>query len=82
MTELVDSSGEAPQALRVLYVAGLARSGSTVLGYVLGELPGAIFVGELHFSGGGSLRASCAAVVSRFPTAISGRRSSATLSVR
>ena len=47
MTELVDSSGETSQALRVLYVAGLARSGSTVLGYVLGKLPGTIFVGEL-----------------------------------
>lgn len=46
-SELVDSSGEASQALRVLYVAGVARSGSTVLGCVLGELPGAIFVGEL-----------------------------------
>jgi Sulfotransferase domain len=46
-SELVESSGEASQALRLLYIAGLARSGSTVLGYVLGELPGAIFVGEL-----------------------------------
>jgi hypothetical protein len=46
-SELVSSSGEASQALRVLYVAGIARSGSTVLGCVLGELPGAIFVGEL-----------------------------------
>jgi hypothetical protein len=35
--------------LRVLYVAGLPRSGSTVLGYVLGKLPGTIFVGELAF---------------------------------
>jgi hypothetical protein len=33
----------------VLYVAGLPRSGSTVLGYVLGGLPSAIFVGELAF---------------------------------
>jgi hypothetical protein len=47
MTESVGSSGQASQVLRVLYIAGLARSGSTVLGYVLGELPGAIFVGEL-----------------------------------
>lgn len=36
-------------SLRVLYVAGLPRSGSTVLGYVLGRLPGTIFVGELAF---------------------------------
>jgi hypothetical protein len=35
--------------LRVLYVAGLPRSGSTVLGYVLGRQPGTIFVGELTF---------------------------------
>ena len=34
---------------RVLYVAGLPRSGSTVLGCVLGGIPGAIFVGELAF---------------------------------
>lgn len=46
-SELVDNSSEASRALRVLYVAGLARSGSTVLGYVLGKLPDAIFVGEL-----------------------------------
>jgi len=36
-------------SLRVMYVAGLARSGSTVLSYVLGRLPGTIFVGELAF---------------------------------
>jgi hypothetical protein len=36
-------------SLRVMYVAGLPRSGSTVLGYVLGRLPGTIFVGELAF---------------------------------
>jgi hypothetical protein len=57
MTEPVGSSDQASQALRVLYVAGLARSGSTVLGCVLGELPGTIFVGELalfwrRFAGG------------------------------
>ena len=34
---------------RILYVAGLPRSGSTVLGCLLGGLPGAIFVGELAF---------------------------------
>lgn len=46
-SELVESSNEASQTLRVLYVAGIARSGSTVLGCILGELPSAIFVGEL-----------------------------------
>jgi hypothetical protein len=35
--------------VRVWYVAGLPRSGSTVLGYVLGGMPGTIFVGELTF---------------------------------
>src|ERR1022692_1748294 len=63
MTKLVDSGNDASQdregsaavtessrdSLRVMYVAGLARSGSTVLGYVLGRLPGTIFVGELAF---------------------------------
>lgn len=34
---------------RILYIAGLPRSGSTVLGYVLGRQPGTIFVGELAF---------------------------------
>jgi hypothetical protein len=34
---------------RILYIAGLPRSGSTVLGYALGGLPDAIFVGELAF---------------------------------
>jgi hypothetical protein len=38
-----------PDNLRVLYVAGLPRSGSTVLGCVLGGLPGTIFVGELAY---------------------------------
>jgi hypothetical protein len=36
-------------SLRILYVAGLPRSGSTVLGCVLGTLPDTIFVGELAF---------------------------------
>lgn len=35
--------------LDIMYVAGLPRSGSTVLGLVLGEMPDAIFVGELSF---------------------------------
>jgi hypothetical protein len=36
-------------SLRVLYVAGLPRSGSTVLGWVLGGLPSMVFVGELSY---------------------------------
>jgi hypothetical protein len=35
--------------LHVLYVAGLPRSGSTVLGYLLGRLPSLTFVGELAY---------------------------------
>lgn len=34
---------------RVLYVAGVPRTGSTVLGELLGSVPGVIFVGELNF---------------------------------
>lgn len=34
---------------RVLYVTGWTRSGSTLLGNVLGELPGVLHVGELHY---------------------------------
>jgi len=34
---------------RVLYVAGMGRTGSTVLGRVLGALPGITFAGELSF---------------------------------
>jgi hypothetical protein len=33
---------------RILYIAGLMRSGTTVLGIMLGGIPGAIFVGELQ----------------------------------
>ena len=36
-------------SLRILCVASLPRSGSAVLGYVLGRLPGTIFVGELVY---------------------------------
>ncbi|MFR9778714.1 sulfotransferase family protein [Micromonospora sp. MS34] len=34
---------------RVLYITGWCRSGTTVLGNVLGELPGVVHVGELHY---------------------------------
>ena len=32
---------------KVLYIAGMTRSGSTILGSLLGELPGAVHVGEI-----------------------------------
>ena len=35
--------------LRILYVAGVPRTGSTVLGQLLGSVPGVTFVGELNF---------------------------------
>lgn len=34
---------------RVLYITGWMRSGSTMLGNVLGELPGVLHIGELHY---------------------------------
>lgn len=34
---------------KVLYITGWLRSGSTVLGNVLNELPGVLHVGELHY---------------------------------
>ncbi|GAB1689846.1 sulfotransferase [Krasilnikovia sp. M28-CT-15] len=34
---------------RVLYLTGWTRSGSTLLGNVLGELPGVLHVGEMHY---------------------------------
>lgn len=34
---------------RVLYITGWTRSGSTLLGNVLGELPGVLHVGEMHY---------------------------------
>ncbi|HEX6470908.1 MAG TPA: sulfotransferase [Streptosporangiaceae bacterium] len=36
-------------AVRVLYLTGWLRTGSTLLGNVLGELPGVAHVGELHY---------------------------------
>jgi hypothetical protein len=38
-----------PDDRHIVYVAGLPRSGSTVLGYVLSRLPGTLFVGELAY---------------------------------
>ncbi len=34
---------------RILYLTGWTRSGTTLLGNVLGELPGVLHVGELHY---------------------------------
>jgi len=45
-----DATGESSRnGLRILYVAGVPRTGSTVLGALLGSIPGVIFVGELNF---------------------------------
>jgi hypothetical protein len=38
-----------PDPVRVLYVAGAGRSGSTVLANLLGEVPGFVSVGEVRF---------------------------------
>jgi hypothetical protein len=38
-----------PDRLQILYVAGMPRTGSTVLGRLLGDMPDVIFVGELNF---------------------------------
>ena len=35
------------EKIQVIYIAGMMRSGSTILGRLLGELPGAVHVGEL-----------------------------------
>lgn len=35
--------------LTVLYITGWCRSGSTIIGNILGEVPGVFHVGELHF---------------------------------
>ena len=54
MTPAADAAGPqaAPQAqplLRVVCVLGWCRNGSTILGNVLGEVPGFFHTGELHF---------------------------------
>lgn len=43
---MTKSSRHGPQ---ILYVAGVPRTGSTVLGHLLGDVPDVIFVGELNF---------------------------------
>ncbi|MGV9255368.1 sulfotransferase [Streptomyces sp. NPDC003697] len=42
-------SGPPRPPVRVLYITGWMRSGSTLLGNVLNELPGVRHIGELHF---------------------------------
>ena len=40
--------GGAPSPVRVVYVLGWYRSGTTLLGNLLGQLPGFVSVGELQ----------------------------------
>ena len=37
-----------PQTLKVLFIAGTSRSGSTLLGQLLGQIDGFIHIGELR----------------------------------
>ena len=37
------------QQLTVLCITGWCRNGSTIIGNILGEVPGCFHVGELHF---------------------------------
>ncbi|HLW72196.1 MAG TPA: sulfotransferase [Candidatus Binataceae bacterium] len=37
-----------PKRTRIVFIAGYGRSGSTLLGQMLGRVPGAVFVGELR----------------------------------
>ena len=43
------SAGPATEAVRVLYVGGVPRSGSTLTDLVLDQLPGHVSVGELFY---------------------------------
>jgi hypothetical protein len=38
-----------PSPLRILCITGWCRNGSTIIGNILGEIPGFFHVGELHF---------------------------------
>jgi hypothetical protein len=44
-----DNTNRTPSVVRVAYVAGFGRSGSTLLGSLLGQLDGALTVGELRY---------------------------------
>jgi Sulfotransferase family len=61
------------RSVKILSITGWCRNGSTILGNVLGEVPGVFHVGELHFlwknaSGrGANSRCGCGAEVSNCP---------------
>ena len=50
MSEQANSAQANSEPVKVLYLAGEGRSGSTLLGRLAGEIEGAIHVGELYFS--------------------------------
>jgi hypothetical protein len=60
-------------SLTVLYVTGWCRSGSTIIGNILGEVPGVFHSGELHFlwtnaaGRGSNNRCGCGAELPRCP---------------
>lgn len=47
--ETLDTMGPEAGGPRVLYIVGHPRSGSTILGNVLAEIPGVFHAGELHY---------------------------------
>ncbi len=62
------------QRLTVLYLTGWCRSGTTLIGNILGELPGAVHVGELRYlwlngvaGAGTNNRCGCGAVLTECP---------------
>ncbi len=62
------------QRLKVLYLTGWCRSGTTLIGNILGELPGAVHVGELRYlwlngvaGAGTNNRCGCGAVLTECP---------------
>jgi hypothetical protein len=42
------TAAKAPTDMKVAFIAGLGRSGSTILGRILGEMTGFVYVGELY----------------------------------
>jgi hypothetical protein len=46
--EQTSGSDKEPARLRVIYVAGVSHTGSTLLGHILGELEGTCYAGELR----------------------------------
>lgn len=49
VADLGEAGGVVTAPVKVIYLAGSGRSGSTILGSVLGEIPGHFSVGELRF---------------------------------